>query len=141
MVILDTNLISELMSEAPNEAVAAWARKQRPESCVTTAINIQELQSGIEILVASKRRTKMEASFGWVLDNVIGNRVLDFDRKAAMQAASWFVERRRQGRPIDGADVQIAGIALSRRIPLATRNVADFEGLQVKLINPWSGQS
>ncbi len=137
MVILDTNVISELMSEVPNAAVLDWSKRQRPESSVTTAINYWELWSGIEILVASKRRSKMQSQLEWVIRDVLGNRVLDFDRNAAIEASRWYVQRRRQGRPIDGADTQIAGIAMSRRIPVATCNLDDFEGLPVKLINPW----
>jgi predicted nucleic acid-binding protein len=65
--------------------------------------------------------------------------VLNFDRRAACAAAKWHAYCRRVGRPIHTTDAQIAGVAISRNIPLATRDVRDFEGIGVKLINPWDG--
>jgi predicted nucleic acid-binding protein len=68
----------------------------------------------------------------------VGNRVLSFDRKAAFATAKWFGFCRRAGRPTGTSDMQIAGIAISRNIPIATRDVHDFEDISVKLVNPWN---
>lgn len=137
MVILDTNVLSELMSGRPNTAVMAWANNQRRDQLVTTAINVMELHSGIQLLPAGRRRAELAERLDLALDQLMDGRVVNFDRKAAIAAAQWYAKCRAAGRKTGVRDTQIAGIALARRIPIATRNIAHFEGLSVRVIDPW----
>ena len=141
MIILDTNVISELMREVPNPAVRAWAGGQRRESLVTTAITVMELRFGIENLLASRRRNELEAALDRTFGEYLSGRVLKFDVKAAQAAAKWQASCRRQGMTVPTTDAQIAGIAVSRRIPIATRDIRDFEGLPVKVGSPWDAST
>jgi len=95
-----------------------------------------ELRAGVEKLLQSKRRQQLETDVSWALDDLLGGRALNFGRKAAYAAAAWHAHCRRMGRPVTTSDVQIAGIAISRRIPIATRDIRDFEDIGVKLIDP-----
>ena len=137
MIILDTNVISELMREGTSPVVQEWARGQRREDLVTTTINVMELRAGIEKLLASRRRRELDAALDRTFNEFFDGRVLKFDLKAAYAAAEWQASRRRQGKTIPTTDAQKAGIAISRRIPIATRDVYDFEGLPIKVISPW----
>jgi toxin FitB len=138
MIILDTNVISERMRGTPHPAVRVWMNAQSRDSLVTTAIPVMELRTGVEKLLQSRRRQELEADIGWVLNDLVGNRVLTYDRKATFATAKWFGLCRRAGRKVRTSDMQIAGIAISRNIPLATRDVYNFENISVKLINPWN---
>ena len=137
MIILDTNVISELMRDGASPVVQAWARTQNRDSLVTTTINIMELRGGVEKLLASRRRRELDAALDRTFNEFFSGRILKFDIKAAYAAAEWQASRRRVGKTIPTTDAQIAGIAISRRIPIATRDAYDFEGLPIKLINPW----
>ena len=105
---------------------------------MTTAITVMELRAGVEKLLQSRRRQELEADIDWALNELVGNRVLPYDRKAAFATAEWFGFCRRAGRTVWTSDMQIAGIAISRNIPIATRDVYDFEDISVKLIDPWT---
>jgi toxin FitB len=135
VIILDTNVVSELIRNAPDLGVRAWANTQARDSLVTTAITVMELRAGVEKLLQSRRRQKLEADIDWALNDLLGGRVLSYDRRAAFATAEWFGRCRRAGRSIQTTDMQIA---ISRKIPIATRDVQDFEHIGVKLINPWS---
>jgi toxin FitB len=138
MIILDTNVVSELIKDAPDPAVRAWANTQPRRALLTTSITVAELRTGVEALLQSRRRQELEAGIDWALSELLGGRVLDFDRRAALAAAEWFGYCRRIGRPLQTTDMQIAGIAICRNIPLATRDVDDFADIRVALINPWA---
>lgn len=138
MIILDPNVISELMRSNPHPTVRAWMNAQSRSALVTTAITVMELRAGAEKLLQSRRRQELEADIDWALSELVGNRVLSYDRKAAFATAKWFGLCRRAGRTVETSDMQIAGIAISRNIPIATRDVYDFEDISVKLINPRS---
>jgi predicted nucleic acid-binding protein len=137
VIILDTNVISELITNAPDPAVREWANRQPKGELVTTSITVMELRAGVEKLLQSGRRTQLETDINWALDDLLDGRVLNFDRRAAYAAAAWFGVCRRNGRTVPTTDFQIAGIPISRRIPIATRDIRDFEGVGVKLLNPW----
>jgi predicted nucleic acid-binding protein len=141
MIILDTNVVSELMRNTPDPAVRAWTNAQSRDSLLTTSITVMELRAGVEKLLQSRRRQELEADIEWALNDLVGNRVLSYDRKAAFATAKWFGFCRRGGRSIGTSDMQIAGIAISRNIPIATRNVHDFRDIPVKLINPWNASA
>jgi len=141
MIILDTNVVSELMRSKPHPAVRAWMNAQSRDSLLTTAITIMELRAGVEKQLQLHRRQELEAGIEWALNDLVGNRVLAYDRKAAFATAKWFGRRRRAGRTVATTDMQIAGIAISRNIPIATRDVDDFADISVKLIDPWKAGS
>jgi toxin FitB len=137
VIIVDTNVISELMHERGSPVVWAWAGGQPRERLVTTVINVMELRVGIEKLLVSRRRRELEDALDRTCAEFFGGRVLRFDLKAAYAAAEWQAWCRRQGRTVPTTDAQIAGIAISRRIPIATRDIYDFEGLPIKVSSPW----
>jgi predicted nucleic acid-binding protein len=137
VIILDTNVISELITNAPDPVVRACANRQPNGELVTTSVTVMELRAGVEKLLQSRRRKKLEEDIDWALGHLLDGRVLNFDRRAAYAAAAWFGVCRRAGRTVPTTDFQIAGIAISRRIPIATRDIRDFEDIGVKLINPW----
>jgi toxin FitB len=138
LIILDTNVVSELMKKKPCDAVAAWARRHRPGEFVTTSITAMELHAGVQKLNPGKRQRELGDGVAWVLSELLQNRILNFDERAAREAAVWHAQLRRSGRTMQVTDSQIAGIAMSRRIPIATRDVGDFSGIAVKLIDPWA---
>jgi predicted nucleic acid-binding protein len=141
MIILDINVVSELMRTSPHPAVRAWMNAQSRAALMTTAITVMELRAGAERLLQSRRRQGLESDIEWVLDALVGNRVLSFDRKAAYATAQWFGLCRRGGRAVETTDMQIAGIVISRNVPIATRDVCDYGDVSVKLVNPWDTRS
>jgi predicted nucleic acid-binding protein len=141
MIILDTNVVSELIRERPHPAVHAWANSQPRQALLTTSITVFELRSGVEELLERRRRQQLEAGVDWALNDLLGGRVLDFDRRAALVAARWYGHCRRNGRPLQTTDMQMAAIAICRNIPLATRDIGDFADIGVKLVNPWGAST
>jgi predicted nucleic acid-binding protein len=139
MIVLDTNVISELMKPAPAGSVAEWIAAQPAASLFTTSITQAEILHGIMLLPAGRRRAAVEAAAEEMFKDEFGGRILPFGSDAAEPYARLAADRRRVGRPISQFDAQIAAIARSTGAALATRNVTDFEGCGVKLIDPWSG--
>jgi toxin FitB len=138
MIILDTNVLSALMRTAPDDAVISWLDQQPADSIWITSITVFETRFGLAVLPQGRRRRALEAAFARVLDEDLENRVLDFDAAAATSAAALAAVRHRTVRPADLRDTQIAGIALTRRATLATRNVRHFADLNVPVVNPWT---
>jgi hypothetical protein len=138
VIVLDTNVLSALMQEAPDRTVMAWLDGLAAADVWTTTLTIFEVRFGIEILVDGKRRRALERGFTNALREDLGGRVLPFDERAAELAAGFAAKRRRAGRPVDMRDMQIAGIVAGRRAKLATRNQRDFADLGVRLIDPWA---
>jgi toxin FitB len=137
LIILDTNVISELMRVAPDPVVVDWLDRQPPESICITAVTLFESRLALALMPAGRRQRLLQAAFDRLLADDLGNRVLAFDAEAAVHAAALSAARQRAGRPVDVRDTQIAGIAQSRRATLATRNVRYFEGLKTAVLNPW----
>jgi predicted nucleic acid-binding protein len=138
VIILDTNVLSELMKLAPDSSVARWLDSRAPESVWTTAISVYELRVGIERMAQGRRRRGLESEFERVIFEDLRERVLTFDRPAAYDAAALEAKRRTAGRPVEVRDTMIAGIAISRRAEFATGNVRHFADLGVRVIDPWS---
>ena len=130
MVLLDTNVVSELMKPVPAAEVVRWTASQPATSLYTTSITEAEILHGIMLLPAGRRRKAM------FLEDFSG-RVLAFGSDAARVYARIAADRRRAGRPISNFDAQIAAIARSTGAAIATRNVADYEGCGVRIVNPW----
>lgn len=140
MILLDTNVISALMQQQPDEAVVQWLDGLPAESIWTTSITVYEVWTGLELLELGHRRRRLELAFAQLLAEDLDGRVQTFDQPAAVVAAGLAARGRREGRPVEVRDVQIAGIAVARKASLATRNVRHFQHLSVELINPWAGQ-
>jgi len=137
VILLDTNVLSALMHEDPDAAVVAWLDGQPAESMWTTAITVFEVRTGLELLVPSRRRQRLEAAFGRLIADDLDSRVLHFDTDAANAAGPVVARSQRAGKSVEIRDAQIAGIALARKATLATRNVRHFKDLGVRLIDPW----
>ncbi len=136
MIILDTNVLSALMRQAPDEHVVAWLDQQPRTSIWTTSVTVLEVRYGLQIMAAGKRRALLIQGFEALLDK-LGHRVAAFDAEAAQQAGDLMASRHKKGRPGDLRDTMIAGIVLARHATLATRNTAHFEDAAVPLVNPW----
>jgi predicted nucleic acid-binding protein len=141
MFVLDTNVISEPLRPQPDPSVVRWLDAQPRESLFLTTINLAELMAGVEQLPTGKRRHDLELAFSRQILPLFAGRVLAFDERAAHAFAQVHARARSSGRPIAFADGAIAAIALVHRLSLATRNVDDFSGTGVQLINPWQAQA
>ncbi len=139
MIIVDTNVISELLRPTPAPQVEAWLAAQEGASIHFTTIGEAELRHGVALLPAGKRRTALARAVESILEEDFRGRILPFDREAARCYAAIAVERRAAGRPISQFDCQIAAIARARAAAVATRNTGDFSGCGVRLIDPWDG--
>jgi len=140
ITILDTNVISEPMQPSPSATVLDWWAQQQPGALFITTVTVAEILYGIELLPHGKRRAALLAGAERMFGMVLVGRILPFDENAARAFPEVAVRRRVQGRPIADLDAQIAAIAHSRGAILATRNIADFEGCGVRLVNPWAGK-
>ena len=138
MFILDTNVASELMRPEPTTAVAAWIAERDAQDMYLTAVSEAELRYGVAILPTGKRRNALEAAMTRWLELGFGERILPFDSVAARAYAEIAAGRRQAGRPIGEADCRIAAISRARGAALVTRNVRDFEGTGLDVIDPWS---
>jgi predicted nucleic acid-binding protein len=137
MIILDTNVLSEVMRAQPAARVLAWLGAQDMAELYTTTISRAESLAGIAILPDGRRRDAMETVATRIFDEDFQDRVLAFDLDASTHYAAVVAIRRRIGRPTKPLDAMIAAIARSRNAAIATRNIADFEGCGVHLHDPW----
>lgn len=138
MIVLDTNVLSELMRTAPDPAVVAWLDAQPTESVWTTAITVFEVRYGLAILPDSKKRRSLSEAFERALEDELGGRILELNPVAAGEAATIAAKLREAGRPVDFRDVLIAGTVAARRGTLATRNTKHFAGADIALVDPWA---
>jgi len=137
MIILDTNVLSELMRAQPSTQVATWVATQIASELFTTSITEAEIFYGIELLATGKKKQSLLAAAEAMFAHDMGGRILVFDTDTTRAFASIAADRRLSGKPISHADAQIAAIAKVRKATLATRNVSDFEDCGIKLIDPW----
>lgn len=137
MILLDTNVLSELMKPAPADGVMRWMAAQPATSLYTTSITQAEILHGVMLLPPGRRRNAIEAAAETMFREDFGGRILPFGSDAAHPYARIATERRRAGRPISHFDAQIAAIARSAGAAIATRNVTDYHECGVKVINPW----
>jgi toxin FitB len=141
MIILDTNVISEMMKAKPDAEVEAWLASQPPEEIFISTVTEAELRFGVQLLPTGRRRNRISAAVDAVLGREFANRILPFDSSAAVAYAEIAAQRRLSGRPISQSDAQIAAIAKSQNAGMATRNVTDFEGCGLRLIDPWAAKT
>ena len=138
MIILDTNVVSELMRPEAELKVRAWADGVRRAEQWITTVTAMELLEGALGLPAGRRRTHFVNGVEHLLRRSFASRILSFDLASAEAAAALAVERARQGRRIEIRDTQIAGIAIAHNARLATRNIRHFRDLPVEVIDPWT---
>lgn len=138
MILLDTNVLSELMRPRPNPTVVAWVDAHTAEAWVS-ATTRAEIELGIALLPEGKRREAIASAARQMFEEDFVGRCLPFDGLAAERFAQLVADRRQRGRPITTQDAQIAAIALANAMPLATRNLGDFEAIAgLVLVDPWS---
>ena len=138
MVVIDTNVVSELMRLTPEPAVMTWFSAQDSAELYLTAVSEADLRAGAAVLPAGRRRERLAAEVDAVVREDFAGRVLPFDSAAARAYAAIAASRRSMGRPILEADCQIAAIARARDAAVATRNGADFEHCGIAVIDPWT---
>jgi hypothetical protein len=138
MIVLDTNVISEMMGPDPAETVAIWYKTQTRHLLFTTSINCGEMLAGIEVLAPGRRRTELARAARVMFGNDFEGRILVFDQSAAEHYAGILADRKHRGRPIDALDAQIAAVVGSQSMTLATRNTKDFQHCGIEVVNPWS---
>lgn len=138
MILLDTNVLSELMRPAPAPAVETWVSAQPAASIFISAITEAELRYGLALLPDGQRRRRLLVQAQAMLAEDFAGRILPFDSAAAEAYAPIAAARRLAGRPVSQADAQIAAIAASRGAALATRNVTDFTDCGITILDPWT---
>jgi len=138
MIVLDTNVISEVLRQAPEPSVLDWLANQPRASLFTTTVTRGEILYGIRLLSDGKRRRGLWDAAKKIFDDDFADQVLRFDSDAADMYAEIAASRRAAGKPISQFDAMIVAMACSRGASLATRNVRDFEDCGVDVINPWT---
>lgn len=138
MIVLDTTVVSELMRQAPEPLVHRWFGAQDRATLFTTSITKAEILYGIGRLPSGRRKATLTEAAERMFAGAFAARLLPFDATAAVRYAEIVVARERAGAPVETLDAQIAAIALARGAAVATRNVRDFEGCGVEIVNPWA---
>jgi toxin FitB len=138
VIVLDTNVLSEVMSSSPDPAVRRWLARQLSHQLFTTSVSMAEILQGIELLPQGKRRAGLLVAAQTMFTGLFSGRVLAFHEDAARAFAPIAVNRRTRGSPISLFDAQIAAITRASGATLATRDTADFEDCGVALVNPWT---
>lgn len=137
MIVLDTNVISELMKAAPDPRVITWIDQQEAMTLFITSITIAEITYGLSVLPESKRRIFLKEAFEQVLTGAFKHRILIFDEAAAHCYGQLMGHRKRLSQPLPVLDGQIAAITKVNQMSLATRNTRDFSDCELTLINPF----
>jgi hypothetical protein len=138
ILVLDTNVISELMRPKPTPSVVEWLDGQPRSALFVTSVSIFEISTGLARLGDGLRKQALTLAFQRLRDTTLADQVLDVDAPAAVAAAALHTGRLRVGRLVNAADTFIAGIAISRGASIATRNIKDFADCGIPLVDPWS---
>lgn len=136
-VLLDTNVLSELLRAEPDPDVLGWFAAQPANDLFVSAVTQAEMILGARLLPAGKRRQRLEHALDAMFLEDFAGRILPFDSGCTADYAHAVATRRGAGQPISQFDAQIAAIARRHRLNLATRNVSDFEGCGLTVVNPW----
>ncbi|SEL73524.1 type II toxin-antitoxin system VapC family toxin [Halomonas daqiaonensis] len=137
MIVLDTNVLSELMRPVPDVRVIDWLDRQDAMSVTISAITVAEILYGVERLPEGRRKRGFAAMAAAMFEEDFSGRILSFDSEAAVHYAEQVAASESTGRQVHMADAQIAAICIQHGAVLATRNIKDFEALSVEAINPW----
>ncbi len=135
--LLDTNVVSELTNDVPDAGVVAFLLEH--DDLWLSSVSIHELEYGLRLLPDGRRRDRLYAAHSGIM-SIYGDHILPLDRAGAELAAALRAHTRRSGRTLDLGDALIAGIAQANELTVATRNVRDFDGLGVDVVNPWPGR-
>lgn len=138
MIVLDTNVVSEPLRPEPASEVLDWLDAQEAGTLYLTTVNLAELLAGIESMPAGRRRTKLKGALVDRMLPLFEGRILPFDQKAAQVFARINASAQSVGNRISFADGAIAAIASANGFLLATRNVRDFKGTGVEIVDPWA---
>jgi hypothetical protein len=136
MIVLDTNVVSELMRAEPALAVLTWLQQNSGDSMYTTTVTVAEIRYGIARLPEGQRRESLHQAANEIFA-AFPRQVLPFDLAAANAYADVVTVRESLGNPIDGFDAQIAAICRSQAAALATRNTKDFTNTGISVVDPW----
>ena len=137
MILLDTNVISEVVKPSPSPAVISWLNDQDSATLYLSTIVLAEIGDGIEALPDGKRKQALSVAVDTFVDRAFADRILAFDRDAAKLYGKLMADRRRAGRPLSAPDGQVAATASSHGFQLATRNIKDFTNCGLVLVNPF----
>lgn len=137
MIVLDTNVVSELMRPEPQTSVLEWVDAQDASELWLCSVVVSELLYGVARLPEGQRKQRFAQALAAMLDEDFEGRVLPFDVVAAVSYAELLAKREQQGQPMAMADAQIAATCLAHGASLATRNTRDFAGSGLKLIDPF----
>jgi predicted nucleic acid-binding protein len=137
MLILDTNILSELLKPQPDSKVMAWLGNQNGLMVYTSAITVAEIRYGLAIMPKGKRRDELIFQTEEMFKDDFQGRILSFDAKAALYYADISAQRRTNGQPISQSDAMLAAITKMHNMKLATRNIKDFKKLDIPLVNPF----
>jgi len=140
VIVLDTNVVSELMRKAPEPRVIAWVDRCEADDVLITAVTAAELLNGVARLPEGRRKRQLRDRLDGLLTEDLRDRILPFDVPAATHYAETVASREAAGRPISMADGQIAAICRAWGAVLVTRNVDDFAGTGVDAVNPWDAE-
>ena len=137
MMLLDTNILSEMMRPRPDARVILWLNQQDSQNLFISSISIAEISYGLYVLPHGKRRQQLQVRFEQFVSQAFQFRQLDFDERAAYIYGNVMGEAKLAGHPMSILDGQIAAIALTHGFTVATRNIKDFKYSGVMLINPF----
>lgn len=137
MILLDTNVVSELLLAKPETHVLRWLDRQPASSIWISAVTVYEIRFGLLVMPPGNKRSSLIEWFERWLVDVVERRIVDFDNLAAGEAAKLAADRKRVGRLRDHRDTMIAGIVLANQATLATRNVRHFDDIAKSVVNPW----
>ena len=135
MIVLDTNVVSDLMKPSPDDAVRDWLSGLGATPLTTTAVTVAEIEFGLRRLPEGRRRAELQARFETF---VAALTVLPLDEIAAREAGRFRAQREAEGLSSPPSDMMIAGIVAVAGAALATRNIRDFSGLPIPLVDPWA---
>lgn len=138
MIVLDTNVLSELVKPAPAPQVVRWADDQDSTDLWITSITTAELRAGVAVLPRGRRKDTIARQIEHLINDVFGGYVLPFDAASSIHYGDIVAAGRRRGRPMSALDAQIAAICRQHDASLATRNVADFTIAKLAVIDPWT---
>jgi len=138
VIVVDTNVISELLRPKPHPFVKRWADTTHPSQLYTTSISHGELLSGIALMPEGRRRNELAETLARLFHAAFASRILPYDSSAALHYARIIAQRTALGRPIAQADAQIAAICLTHKATIATRDARGFERLGLDVVNPWA---
>ena len=141
MIVLDTNVVSEPLRLEPDAAVVDWLNRQEPRTLYLTTVNLAELLAGIETLPAGRRRDALKQALTEQMMPLFEGRILAFDEPAAAAFARINASALAAGNTIGFADGAIAAIAAAHGFMVATRNVHDFKGTGIEVLDPWQAGS